>query len=94
MCIPEQVNRTGEKIVEVLYGNVNGPRLIHRYRYHLAVRIRVLTDGGQEVAHPALCRKVAVAKAKALYIIRVAWISEILQRCAPLPAVDKLPTDQ
>jgi hypothetical protein len=37
MCIKEQVNGTGEEVVEVLYGDVDRALLVYGHRYRLAV---------------------------------------------------------
>jgi len=39
VCLMEQADGTGEEIVEVLYGDVDGARLVDRHRDGLAVCI-------------------------------------------------------
>jgi hypothetical protein len=94
MCIEDQVNSSGEEVVEVLHGYVDRALLIYGHRYGLAVRSRVVAEGGQKVAHPALRWIVPIEKAKAVRIVRIAGVLQILECCTPLPTVDHLPTDQ
>ena len=69
-------------------------RVVHLYGYGLLVGVGMAAKGGQEVAHAAFCRKVAVEEAEALGIVRVARFLQVTQRLGTCPAVDDTPTDE
>jgi hypothetical protein len=75
--IAEQGDSTDKKIVQVLDGHVNGACVVHLYSNGLLVGVNVAAEGGQKVADAAFGREIAVEKAKALRIVRVAWVLQV-----------------
>ncbi len=59
-----------------------------------SVDLGVAPQGSEEIAHPALAGIVAVLKAKALHIVRIAWVPQVAQSLGTGPAVDQLPADK
>jgi hypothetical protein len=77
MCLKEQGKGSSKEVVEVLHGDVSGACVVHLYSYHVLVCVGVAAEGGQEVAHAAFRRKVAVEKAKPSSIVCVARLLQV-----------------
>jgi len=87
----DQVHGTSDELVKGLHGHGDLPLLVLGHRHDLAIGLGVSTESGEEVAHPAFCREKAVLEAKALGVIGVAGVVQVLQGLAAPPGVSDLP---
>jgi len=93
-CLVDQVEGAGEEPVEGLHGHLDLPALGQGHLDRLAAGLGVGPQGSQEVAQAAFCGEEAILEAKALGVIGVAGVVQVLQGLAARPGVSDLPALQ
>jgi hypothetical protein len=89
-----QRHDAGQELVEVLDGHGGGRFFVDAHHHCLAAVVGMAAQSGQVVTHAALGGIETVLKAKALGIVGVARVGQVLQNIGPAPTLVDLPAQE
>ena len=89
-----QLDGASQELIQVLDRDLDGAFFIHCHSHRVAVGVRMIAQGGEEVTQATFCGVDIIYKAETFRIVGLELFGQVVQSFGPAPSVSDLPAQE